>query len=153
MDHQPSRILIALKTQEIVSLPAGATVLEEGAYSGVLAVLVAGEVEVTRAQVRIDTVAEPGAVFGEISALLGVGHSASVRTLRPSQFHLIRDPRSHLAWNPDFHLHVSVLLARRLNNLVKYLADVKQQYEGHDHLGMVDDVLASLVHRQPRARG
>jgi hypothetical protein len=30
------------------------------------------------------------------------------------------------------------------------LADVKQQYEGHDHLGMVDDVLDTLMHHQPR---
>ena len=150
---QSSPILEALRDHEVVALPAGATVLEEGAQTGLLVVLVAGEVEVTRGQVRIDTVSEPGAVFGEISALLGVGHSASVRTVTPGQFHFLRDPHTHLARHPDFHLHVSVLLARRLNSLVKYLADVKRQYEGHDHLGMVDEVLASLIHRQPRPRG
>jgi hypothetical protein len=34
--------------------------------------------------------------------------------------------------------------------LNRYLVDVKAQYEGHDHLGMVDEVLETLMHRQPR---
>ncbi len=66
---------------------------------------------------------------------------------------MIENPRAFLREHPDFHLHVSELLAKRLSNLVKYLADVKQQYEGHDHIGMVDTVLNSLLHRQPRKRG
>jgi hypothetical protein len=44
------------------------------------------------------------------------------------------------------------LLARRLDALNKYLVDVKQQFEGHDHIGMVDEVLDTLLHRQPRNR-
>ena len=47
-------------------------------------------------------------------------------------------------------LHVAELLARRIDTLNRYLIDVKNQYEGHDHLGMVDDVLGSLMHRQPK---
>ena len=44
------------------------------------------------------------------------------------------------------------LLARRLTALTKYLIDVKRQYDGHDHIGMVDDVLGTLMHLQPRRR-
>jgi hypothetical protein len=47
---------------------------------------------------------------------------------------------------------VARLLARRLDSLNKYLVDVKAQYEGHDHLGMVDEVLEALMHRHPRPR-
>jgi CRP/FNR family cyclic AMP-dependent transcriptional regulator len=49
-------------------------------------------------------------------------------------------------------LHICELLARRLDALNKYLVDVKQQFEGHDHLGMVDQVLETLMHRHPRPR-
>ncbi len=44
------------------------------------------------------------------------------------------------------------MLARRLDSLNKYLVDVKHQFEGHDHIGMVDKVLEALLHRQPRER-
>jgi CRP-like cAMP-binding protein len=103
--------------------------------------------------VVVDFVREPGAVFGEIAVLLDTGHSADVRAAEPSALYVIENPREYLREHPDFHLHVSELIARRLGALVKYLADVKQQYEGHDHLGMVDQVLETLVHRQPRKRG
>jgi hypothetical protein len=36
--------------------------------------------------------------------------------------------------------------------LNKYLVDVKRQFEGHDHLSMVDEVLEVLAHRQRRPR-
>jgi hypothetical protein len=46
--------------------------------------------------------AEPGVVFGEISALLDKPHTADVLTLAPSQFHvadaaafLVQDPRKY----------------------------------------------------------
>jgi hypothetical protein len=29
---------------------------------------------------------------------------------------------------------------------------VKQQFEGHEHLGMVDNVLETLMHRHPVSR-
>ena len=148
----PDRILRSLEHLDLVRFPEGSDVLEAGGNAASLLVLVEGEVEAVRDGMRIDLVSERGAVFGEISALLGVGHSATVRTTRPSAFYVIDEPTAYLKENPVFHLHVSVLLARRLNNLVKYLADVKRQYEGHDHLGMVDTVLDSLIHRQPRKR-
>ena len=32
----------------------------------------------------------------------------------------------------------------------QYLVDVQQQYEGHDHIAMVGEVLEALMNRQPR---
>ena len=52
--------------------------------------------------------------------------------------------------HPDVHLHLSTLLAKRLNSVTSYLVDLKSQFEDHDdHLGMVDEVLESLLHHQP----
>jgi len=81
---------------------------------------------------------------------LNCPHTATVRALKPSKFALIENPRQFLASSSDASLHVATLLAKRLDALNKYLVDVKRQYEGHDHLGMVDEVLETLMHRQPR---
>jgi CRP/FNR family transcriptional regulator, cyclic AMP receptor protein len=131
--------------------PAG-LVIEQGERTGELLVLVSGEVEVLRDGVRVARAAEPGVVFGEMSALLGGPATATVRALTPAVFAVIAEPREFLIAHPEVSLYVAELLARRLNALNKYLIDVKRQYEGHDHLGMVDDVLEALMHRpRPRA--
>ena len=127
----------------------GQTVIDQGVVSPMILILLDGEVEVVREEVRLAKESRPGAVFGEISALLGGPYTASVRTLKPSTFAVIEDSDSFLSQSAEASLHVARLLARRINVLNKYLVDVKRQYEGHDHLGMVDEVLDSLMHRQP----
>lgn len=130
---------------------AGEVVIEQGEWSGELLVLVSGGVEILRDNVRVAKSTEPGAVFGEMSALLGGPATASVRALTPAVFSVIEKPREFLIDHPEASLYVAELLARRLNALNIYLIDVKRQYEGHDHLGMVDEVLEALMHR-PRPR-
>lgn len=147
-----SNILESLSDHEIRRYGAGEVILSQGHKAGVLLVLIEGAIEVAKDGIPVDYVTTPGSVFGEISALLDVGHSAEVRAGNKSALYVIDDPREFLRDHPEFHLHVSELLARRLNNLVKYLADVKAQFEGHDHIGMVDEIMDSLVHRQPRRR-
>lgn len=125
-------------------------VMEQNSPTGPLLVLVTGEVEILRDGVRIARTSQAGAVFGEMSILLGCAHTASVCALKPSRFAVIENPRQFLTSSADASFHVASLLAKRLDALNKYLVDVKRQYEGHDHLGMVDEVLETLMHRQPR---
>lgn len=125
----------------------GETVIQQGEVSPTILILFEGEVEVVRDEVRLAKSDEPGAVFGEISALLGGPYTASVRALKPSTFAVIEDPDALFSQSTEAGLHVARLLARRINTLNKYLVDVKRQYEGHDHLGMVDEVLDTLVNR------
>jgi len=148
-----SDLLATLSGHAIRRYEQGETILTAGQQAGVLLVLIDGAVEVRRDGVLVDLVKEPGAVLGEIAALLQSGHSADVLAALPSSLYVIETPREFLRAHPDFHLHVSALLAKRLSNLVAYLADVKRQFEGHDHLAMVDQVLDTLLHRQPRKRG
>jgi len=128
---------------------SGQIVIEQGVVSPTILILLEGEVEVVRDEVRLAKESRPGAVFGEISALLGGPYTASVRTLKPSSFAAIEDSEVFLSRSAEASLHVARLLARRINVLNKYLVDVKRQYEGHDHLGMVDEVLDALMDRQP----
>jgi CRP/FNR family transcriptional regulator, cyclic AMP receptor protein len=148
-----SAILKLIAGHETKSFEAGSTIIEQGTPSGPLLVLIQGQVEVLRDNVRVAKASEPGAVFGETSVLLGSPHTASVRTLKPSTFVIIENPRRFLESSAEASLHVAGILAARLNALNQYLLDVKQQYEGHDHLGMVDDVLDTLMHHQPRRPG
>jgi CRP/FNR family cyclic AMP-dependent transcriptional regulator len=128
----------------------GDVVLEQGGVSGHLLVLIHGDVEILRDDVRVARASAPGAVFGEMSVLLETPFTATIRALKPSSFAIIENPRQFLGASADASLHVAKLLATRLDSLNKYLVDVKLQYDGHDHIGMVDEVLETLMHRQPR---
>ncbi|MBN9311174.1 MAG: cyclic nucleotide-binding domain-containing protein [Devosia sp.] len=130
----------------------GDILITEGPASGVLYILVEGAVEVLRGDVRVSLVDEPGAVFGEISALLGSAHSATVRAIEPSVVHRIEDAESFLQLRPEIVFHVARILARRLIDATTYLADIKHQFADRtDHLGMVDEVLEALVNQQQSA--
>ena len=145
-----SAILKLVAGHTVANFDAGGIIIEQGTPQGRLLVLLTGEVEVLRDNVRVAKISEPGAVFGEMSVLLGSPHTATIRALKPCSFAIIDKPREFLEASAEASLHVAKLLAARLNSLNKYLVDVKQQYEGHDHLGMVDDVLDTLMHHHPR---
>ena len=146
-----SPLLDFVATHSSRQFAAGGIVIEQGERTGELLVLVSGEVEVLRDGVRVAKAGEAGVAFGEMSALLGGPATATVRALTDAVFSVIEKPREFLIAHPEASLYVAELLARRLNALNKYLIDVKRQYEGHDHLGMVDEVLEALMHR-PRSR-
>jgi CRP-like cAMP-binding protein len=67
---------------------ADEVVLAADSKTGRLLFLKEGAVEVVRHGTQIAIVDEPGAVFGEISALLDRPHTAEVRTLVHSQFYV-----------------------------------------------------------------
>lgn len=131
-----------------VTCPEGHVLMPEGARTGLLYILVDGEIEILKGDVQIEVVNEPGALFGEISALLDTPHMATVRTLTPVRVVRLENAAQFLRDHPDLAIEVARLLAERLTNVVGYLADIKRQFAGRDHLGMVDEVLETLVHQQ-----
>jgi CRP/FNR family cyclic AMP-dependent transcriptional regulator len=143
-------ILDLVKNHQVRHYAADEVVMQQGIQSGLLLVLLSGEVEVLRDEVRVATALQPGVVFGEMSTLLDEPHTATVRARTPCSFAVIERPREFLENSAQASVFVAELLARRLNALNRYLVDVKRQYEGHDHLGMVDEVIETLMHRQPR---
>jgi CRP-like cAMP-binding protein len=92
---------------------------------------------------------EPGSIFGEISVLLGIPPMATVRALERSRVFVAEDGLEFLSSRTDLALAVARLLARRLNSMTRYLVDLKKQFEEErSHLGIVDEVLETLVHEQ-----
>ena len=125
----------------------GDVLLAEGDRSGKLYLLIDGEVEVLKGDYQINVVSEPGAIFGEISALLDLPHMATVRATAETSAYVADSGSGLLQSNKEIAYHLSRMLAQRLHGVTSYLVDLKSQFEDReDHLGMVDVVLESLLH-------
>lgn len=128
---------------------AGEVVLPEGRCDDFLYILIEGECEVLKDDVLIITISEPGAIFGEISALLNIPPFATVKAITPCRAYVVEKANDYIKSNREIAYYLSKLLAQRLNWVVNYLVDINTQFADHrDHLGMVDEVLEALIHQQ-----
>ena len=117
----------AVFRKSIAALPlkiyqAGETVLAAGYTTGQLLILRKGVVAVAKEGVEIARVTDPGAVFGEISALLDQPHSADVHALTSAQFHVA--DAAALLQDPAVLLYVAAILARRLDGANQALVEL-----------------------------
>jgi CRP-like cAMP-binding protein len=132
------------------NVTAGTEVLHEGGRTGHLFVLIEGRLEVVKGETVVATMTEPGAVVGEMSVLLDMPHTATVRAVQDSVIYELDDAASFLRQQPAMALIIARMLAQRLNVATTYLADLKQQYGGHgNHLAMVGDILQSMINLPP----
>ena len=131
----------------------GEVVVREGEAGGAIWVLVSGALLVRKAGVVVNTITRPGAIVGEVSALLGSAYSATVQASARSVLYHAADGQALLDSHPAITRLVAVGLAERLNFVTTYLADLKMQYADVPGLGMVSAVLRELSERQgERAR-
>jgi CRP/FNR family cyclic AMP-dependent transcriptional regulator len=112
----------------LATYQAGETVFAAGSRTGRLLILRKGAVAIVKEAIEIAKVAEPGAVFGELSALLDQPHTADVRALETSQFH-VADAATLLVQDPIALLYVAVVLARRLDGANQALIELKSQVQ------------------------
>ena len=95
-------------------------------------------------------VAEPGAVFGELSTLLDQPHTADVRALETSQFH-VADAAALLVQDPLVLLYVAAVLARRLDAANQALIELKSQVEAagqpRSEIGETIEKMEGLLYR------
>lgn len=141
-----------LKTIPTCEFATGETVIQAGTTTGKLFLLKSGELAVQRGGVTITRIREPGAVLGEMSLLLEGPHTADVVAVAPSVCHVVEAARELLLASPEMTAYVAAVLAHRLDAVNRYLVDLKSQFaDAGDHLGMVDEVLATVMSRHPRA--
>lgn len=132
-----------------VTFSPGDVLFSEGGRTGILYILSEGEVEVLKGDFQVSTVSEPGAIFGEISVLLDIPHTATVKALTASRAYIVQRANEFLQSQTDITYQLARLLAQRLHGVTTYLVDLKHQFEDQEnHLGMVDVVLETLVHQQ-----
>jgi CRP/FNR family transcriptional regulator, cyclic AMP receptor protein len=125
------------------SYGAGETVFTEGTKTGQLFILKSGAVSIVKGGTEIATVAEPGAIFGELSALLDQPHTANVRTLEPSQFH-VADAVALLAKDSVALLYVAMILARRVDSANRALLDLKSELHAGQPAGLIDNAIGRI---------
>jgi len=139
-------ILDYCEGQPVVHFQAGETIIPEGARLGKLFVLIEGQIEVIRRDTQVSYVDEPGSVFGEMSVLLDMPHSATVKALSDVDTYVVDDALNFLESRAEVAIHLATLLARRLYYTTTYLVDLQQQAEGKRRdLDVVDQILGSLV--------
>ena len=111
----------------VATYKIGETVLAGGSRTGRLLILKKGTVTIIKDSIKIAKVTEPGAVFGEVSALLDQPHTADVYATETSQFHVA--DAALLVQDPIVLLYVAGVLARRLEGANQALIDLKGQLQ------------------------
>lgn len=144
------KILDYCKQLEEVTFEPYKAILNEGGRSNKIYILIEGEVVIEKEGVEVNTVSEPGSIFGEMSILLNMPHMATVKTTSESRFYVAEDGMGFLKSDMKIAFSISRLLATRLHGVTTYLVDIKNQYQDHDtyHFTIVDSVLENLLHQQ-----
>lgn len=131
-----------------VELADGDVLVHDGSATGSIWVLVSGALRVTKHGALISTIDRQGAVFGEVSVLLGRGHSATVEAVGPCRLRYARDGAAFLQGDVRVMALVATALAERLDLVTAYLADLRNQYGEAPGIAMVSDVLGRLARHQ-----
>ena len=149
-----SDILDFCQGREAKTFNPGQVLISEGGQEGKLFVLIDGQVEVLRKDTQVSYIDEPGSIFGEMSVLLDMPYSATVKALSEVKAYVIEDAIGFLASKPEIAIYVASLLARRLYYTTSYLVDLQQHAAGkREHLDLVDRILEQLVQKpdEPKA--
>jgi CRP-like cAMP-binding protein len=142
-------LMAACAALPLETIPAGESLLSEGSQGSSLFILIEGEVKVMKGGNEIARIAQPGAIFGEISALLGTSYSANVIAVTAVRAYRSDDAAAFISENPAIAMHTARVLAQRLYHATTYLADLKEQFaDKSDHFGLMDRILDELMQQQ-----
>jgi CRP-like cAMP-binding protein len=92
---------------------------------------------------QIATVSEPGAVFGDLALILDKPHTADVRAIERSEFHIAK-ASSLLGEDVAALLYVSAILARRLDAANEVIVEIKRELEAGKRPGAITKALEKL---------
>jgi CRP/FNR family cyclic AMP-dependent transcriptional regulator len=140
--HDPEIWRQRLAALPLASFDAGETVFAEGTKTGRLLILKTGAVSIAKGGTEIARVHEPGAVFGELSALLDQPHGADVRTLEASEFHVA--DAALLMQDPAALLYVTTILARRLDFANQAFLELRSQLEAGEPPGLIEQTIDKI---------
>ena len=135
-------------------IAAGDILVAEGSRPERVLVLVSGSVRIERDHTPFARIEFPGAVFGEMSWILGKPATATARAETDVVVHVIDDPGRFFHDRPRAAFAVLQMMAARLDGLTQYLVDVKVEFPANSGgASLIDQILESLVHHQaPRLR-
>jgi CRP/FNR family transcriptional regulator, cyclic AMP receptor protein len=131
-----------LSALPVTTYHAGETILRDGSKTGRLLILKSGEVAVLKNSVELARVDQPGAVFGELAALLDQPHLADVRALRDSDLHV--GDVALLEKDSLLLLAVARTLARRFVIAHESLVALKNEIQTGPSPSAVRNVIAKM---------
>lgn len=138
-------ILTLTQSQPTRSLAPGEELVTRGDEGGELYVLESGRLIVERDGVTLATIAEPGALIGEMAVLLGNDHSASVRAETAAVVRVIDNPIAFLERTPLVALHVATLACARLEATSALLVELKKETQGKaGEQGILSRIMSAL---------
>jgi CRP/FNR family transcriptional regulator, cyclic AMP receptor protein len=118
---EPAQVLEKVSGFPLRAFERGDVVLSEGSDTHRLLFLNRGAVDVVKDEVQLT---RPGAVFGDMSVLLGQPHSADVLAAEPSSFYIVDHAADFLRKEPLVALYVATVLARRLDDVNRHLIQI-----------------------------
>jgi CRP/FNR family cyclic AMP-dependent transcriptional regulator len=131
----------------------GEVLIEFGHVASAMYVLTSGSVTIERDGTVFSRIDTPGAIFGEMSVVLGSPATATARAASTVVCHVVQEPEVFLTERPGAALAVLRATAARLDRMTKYLVDVKQQFADEEgHLGMLGLIVDTLEHHQATVR-
>jgi len=145
-----------LKTLQIRFLP-NQVLFSEGENSSEMYILLSGKVEILKDNKRIAVVEEEGSYLGELSALVGIPRSATVKTLKASTFIVVSGDKvmDFFSSSPPLGLKLSRMLADRLLKMNVSHVKLEQKIDflaeklkgANEKLGQRDRQIEQLVAR------
>ena len=127
----------------VVTYQPGESVIADGSKTGRLLILKKGTVAIEKEGTEIAKVTEPGAVFGELSLLLDQPHTADVRALETSQFH-VANAAALVEQNPIAVLYIARMLAHRLDDANHALIQLKSQLQAGEPHSVVAKTVSKI---------
>lgn len=134
-----------------ISIPQGQSIIVEDKNVTHLYFLISGTMGVWKDGCHISEISDAGAIFGEMSLLLESPATATATASTDCVVKRVDDFDQFMAEYPEVGHHISITLARRLDSLTRYMADIKIQFKDRaDHLEMIDQVMNSIMNKHPR---
>ncbi|MEM9393192.1 MAG: cyclic nucleotide-binding domain-containing protein [Pseudomonadota bacterium] len=144
-----SSILTSCAALPEVRFEPGSALISEGKPVSRLLILVSGRVSIRKGDSEVAIISNEGAVFGEMSALLGIPASASVVAIDDVRALCSENGKALIEENHELAVHTARILAQRLYHATSYLADFKTQFSDRaDHFGIMDQILDELMMQQ-----
>lgn len=130
---------------------SGKIIIEENFPSRGIFFLTQGVAEILKADGVLAEVKQPGAMFGEMSHLLTVLPTATVRAKTEVRVRVCECPTSFLTKNPEATLFIANNLAQRLDSLNQYVANMKKELSGRAASGgFLSEIEDLLTDASPR---
>jgi CRP-like cAMP-binding protein len=103
--------------------------IAQGGQTGQLYVLREGQLDVIRDGTLVTTLGSPGSVIGDMSVLLGVPQTATVRAVTEVNYFVIDNALEVLRSHPEWLLQIARLLAQRVNTTTALLTEKEAKDE------------------------